>query len=179
MKKAGWVRNRIVCAVSACALAAGILGATAGSAAAAASPVSPSSIDITSGGVCSTSGSATYPISVSLPTPYVNNNVDVSLLLDDTGSFSSEWSSVASTFGSVVDQLQADAPGVTFGFGVSMFKDYGGAWTGVDGDDPQTRPFILNQPIITASTAGSASAQGNASTTSASRMSWEAGSGIP
>lgn len=158
MQKAGWVKNRIVCTVSACALVAGALGAATESAAAAASPVSPSSIDVTSGAVCSTSGSATYPISINLPTPYVNNNVDVSLLLDDTGSFSSEWSSVASTFSSVADQLQADAPGVTFGFGVSMFKDYGGAWTSVDGDDPQTRPFILNQPIITASTAGSASA---------------------
>ena len=158
MQKAGWVKNRIVGAALACALVAGVLGATTASVAAAASPVSPSSIDITSGGVCSTSGSATYPISINLPTPYVNSNVDVALLLDDTGSFSGEWSSVASTFSSVVDQLQADAPGVSFGFGVSMFKDYGGAWTAVDEDDQQSRPFILNQPIITASTAGSASA---------------------
>jgi hypothetical protein len=158
MQKTGWIRNRMFGAALACVLAAGVLGAITGPVAVAAAPVSPSSIDITSGGVCSTSGSATYPISINLPTPYVNSNVDVALLLDDTGSFSSEWSSVASTFSSVADQLQTDAPGVTFGFGVSMFKDYGGAWTGVDEDDQQSRPFILNQPVITASTAGSASA---------------------
>jgi hypothetical protein len=158
MQKAGWMRNRMLGAAVACALVAGVLGATTAPLAAAASTVTPTSIDITSGSVCSASGSATYPISINLPTPYVNNNVDVALLLDDTGSFAGEWSSVASTFSSVADQLQADAPGVTFGFGVSMFKDYGGAWTAVDGDDQQSRPFILNQPIITASTAGSSSA---------------------
>ena len=134
---------------------------TQSAAAAAATPagVTPTGINITSGAVCTgASGGESIPASITLPTPYVNNNVDVSLLLDDTGSFSSEWSSVASTFSSVVDQLQAAAPSVTFGFGVSMFKDYGGAWTSLDGDDPQTRPFILNQPIVTSATAGGASA---------------------
>ena len=136
-------------------------GSAATQSAAAATPagVTPTGISITSGAVCTgASGGETIPASITLPTPYVNNNVDVSLLLDDTGSFSGEWSSVASTFSSVVDQLQAAAPSVTFGFGVSMFKDYGGAWTSLDEDDPQTRPYILNQPIVTSATAGSASA---------------------
>ena len=159
MQNAGRVNKRTIGTVLGCALVAGVLAANSGSVAlAAAAGVSPSSIDITSGGACSASGNATYPVSITLPTPYVNNNVDVALLLDDTGSFSGEWSSVASTFSSVVNTLQTDAPGVTFGFGVSMFKDYGGAWTAIDEDDPQTRPFILNQPIITASKAGSSSA---------------------
>lgn len=159
MRRSCLRRIRMLSAVLACGgLTVSVVGANSVSVLAASTPVSPSSIDITSGGVCSGSGSAAYPISISLPTPYVNNNVDVALLLDDTGSFSSEWSSVASTFSTVVDQLQAAAPGVTFGFGVSMFKDYGGAWTSVDSDDQQSRPFILNQPIITANTAGSTSA---------------------
>ena len=119
---------------------------------------SPSGITITSGPVCTgAAGGQAYPVSVTLPTPYVNENVDVALLLDDTGSFSGEWSSVSSTFSSMVDQLEAAAPKVSFGFGVSMFKDYGGDWTFLDGDDVQTRPFILNQPIVTATTAGSKS----------------------
>jgi len=134
---------------------------TGGRQSAAATPagVTPSAISITSGAVCTgASGGQSVPASITLPTPYVNNNVDVALLLDDTGSFSDEWSSVASTFSSVVDQLQAAAPSVTFGFGVSMFKDYGGNWTALDGDDPQTRPYILNQPIVTSATAGGGTA---------------------
>jgi hypothetical protein len=123
------------------------------------SVISPSKITIANGAVCTGASSGqTFPASITLPTPFVNDDVDVALLLDDTGSFSGEWSAVASTFSSVVDQLQAEAPGVTFGFGVSMFKDYGGAWTAVDDDIPETRPFILNQPIVTAATAGGESA---------------------
>lgn len=117
--------------------------------------ITPESISIGAGPVCNaTPGGQTVPVSIKLPFPYVNNNVDVSLLLDDTGSFSGEWSAVSATFKNVVDQLQADAPGVTFGFGVSMFKDYGGAWSNEDSDEVDTRPYILNQPIITAATAG-------------------------
>jgi hypothetical protein len=88
----------------------------------------------------------------------VSDNVDVALLLDDTGSFEDAWSSVSSTFTNVVDQLQAALPSTTFGFGVSMFKDYGGAWSAQDDDTSTSRPFILNQPIVTAATAGGESA---------------------
>ena len=127
--------------------------------------VSPSSIDITSGAVCTgASGGQTYPVSITLPSGAVNDEVDVALLLDDTGSFSGEWSSVSSTFSSVVDQLETALPSVNLGFGVSMFKDYGGLWASDsgpnaagDGDDSSTRPFILNQPIVTSATAGGGS----------------------
>jgi hypothetical protein len=123
--------------------------------AASATGVTPSAITISDGAVCTaTSGGQTYPVSITLPTPFVNQKVDVALLLDDTGSFESQWSTVSSTFSSVVDQLQAAAPGVSFGFGVSMFKDYGGNWSLDDGDSQESRPFILNQPIVTAADAG-------------------------
>lgn len=120
----------------------------------------PEGISLAAGGaVCSGTGEGqTYPVSITLPSSAVNDEVDVALLLDDTGSFEGEWSSVSSTFSSVVDQLQAAMPSVSFGFGVSMFKDYGGAWTAVDEDVPTSRPFILNQPIVTAATAGGGSA---------------------
>jgi hypothetical protein len=116
-------------------------------------------INITSGAVCTgASGGEAFPVSITLPTTAVTDNVDLALVLDDTGSFSSQWSAVSSTFSSVVDQLQADLPSVNFGFGVSMFKDYGGPWSFNDADAITTRPFILNQPIVNSATAGGGAA---------------------
>ena len=62
--------------------------------------VSPSGgITITSGAVCTAAaGGQTFPISITLPSSAVNDDVDVALLLDDTGSFEGEWPSVTSTF---------------------------------------------------------------------------------
>ena len=42
------------------------------------------------------------------------------------------------------------------GFGVSRFEDYGGPFRTVSTEDPQGRPFILDQPIVTAATATAA-----------------------
>ncbi len=121
----------------------------------------PGGISITSGPLCTGAAPGqSEPVSITLPSSSVNDKVDVALLLDDTGSFSGQWSSVASTFTSVVDQLQTALPTTSLGFGVSMFKDYGGAWSAQDGDTNTSRPFILDQPIVTAATAGGTSALG-------------------
>ncbi len=152
--------QRMLKVTAALAVVAGFAGGMQG--AAGAQTITPSGgLTITSGPVCSGDPAGqTSPVSITLPASSVNDKVDVALLLDDTGSFSGQWASVASTFSSVVDQLQADLPSISMGFGVSMFKDYGGAWSAQDGDSASSRPFILNQPIVTAGTAGGIGALG-------------------
>ena len=129
---------------------------SAGETVAGAQGVTPSTgITITSGAVCSgTASGQTFPVSITLPKTAVNDKVDVSLLLDDTGSFSGYWPGVASTFSSVVSQLQGAEPTVTWGFGVSMFQDYGGPGNSFSEDYTTARPFVLNQPVVNAATAG-------------------------
>ena len=146
--------------LAALAIVAGGAGLLEGAAGAQAT-VSPSAgLGITAGGgVCTGSAAGgDFPISITLPPTSVLDKVDVALLMDDTGSMSGEVGTVESVFGNIVDQLQAALPSVNFGFGVSMFKDYGGAWSSEDGDDATSRPFFLDQPIITADTAGGPSA---------------------
>lgn len=94
----------------------------------------------------------TIPISITLPSQSTANRVDVFLLFDDTGSFAGLVPPVRSIFQSLVNDLQVALPGVSFGFGVGRFEDYGGSGTGFSGEFTTGRPFILNQPIITPDT---------------------------
>jgi hypothetical protein len=75
------------------------------------------------------------------------------LLLDDTGSFAGFKGTVSSIFSDLVTSLQTALPDVNFAFGVARTKDYGGPGSSFSSDDPQSRPFILSQPIVTAATA--------------------------
>ena len=79
-------------------------------------------------------------------------------LLDDTGSFQTVGPRWGGSSAALVEDLEAALPGVEFGFGVGRFEDYGAdlsaaaygegvRWT-------EGRPFILNQPIVTAGDAG-------------------------
>ena len=90
-------------------------------------------------------------VSLTLPgTGALTNMVDVFLLFDDTGSFT--WNSpiVRGAFPTIIDTLNTNLPGVDLGFGVGRFEEYANyAWEYSTG-----RPFILNQPIVTASTTG-------------------------
>ena len=97
---------------------------------------------------------ATRSISVTLPRATgAISEADVFLLFDDTGSFADTTPTVIGQFPQVIASLQADFPTVSFGFGVGRFEDYSGT-SFPDGEDPQGRPFILNQPVITPSTPG-------------------------
>lgn len=89
--------------------------------------------------------SLTLPMSGSL-----TNLVDVFLLFDDTGSFTYNSPIVRSAFPSIMSQLTTALPGIDLGFGVGRFEEYANfAWEYSSG-----RPFVLNQPIVAASTAG-------------------------
>ena len=90
-------------------------------------------------------------VSLSLPNAgTLTNLVDVFLLFDDTGSFTYNSPIVRDAFPTIISQLQAALPGIDLGFGVGRFEEYGDfAFEYATG-----RPFILNQPIVAASTAG-------------------------
>ncbi|HBH53145.1 MAG TPA: hypothetical protein DDY91_14750 [Planctomycetaceae bacterium] len=109
--------------------------------------VSPTSI------TASLADGASHRQNVSLTLPgsgALTNMVDVFLLFDDTGSFT--WNSpiVRGAFPTIIDTLNVNLPGVDLGFGVGRFEEYGNyAWEYSTG-----RPFILNQPIVSASTTG-------------------------
>lgn len=98
-----------------------------------------------------------YSQTVSLTMPNsgaLTNLVDVFLLFDDTGSFVNNSPIVRGAFPTIISQLQATLPGIDLGFGVGRFEEYGNyAWEYAAG-----RPFILNQPIVAASTTGYMSA---------------------
>jgi serine-aspartate repeat-containing protein C/D/E len=80
----------------------------------------------------------------------ITNLVDVFLLFDDTGSFVNNSPIVRAAFPAIISQLQTDLPGINLGFGVGRFEEYSNfAWEYSTG-----RPFILNQPVIAASTTG-------------------------
>ncbi|PWN07840.1 hypothetical protein [Rhodohalobacter mucosus] len=87
------------------------------------------------------------------------NKVDVMLLFDDTGSFAGFVDDVAALFPSIISTLESTFPDKDFAFGVSRFEDYGGPGTGFSGEVTTGRPFILNQPLVTESVAGSAAAR--------------------
>jgi GEVED domain/Dockerin type I domain/Bacterial pre-peptidase C-terminal domain len=75
--------------------------------------------------------------------------VDVVLLLDDTGSFAGTGPEVAKVFDRIVNYLTTNLPDSDFAFSVTRFEDYAGV-----GGGATDRPFILNQPLITANTPG-------------------------
>ena len=103
-------------------------------------------------------GTQSVPVQITLPDTSVTNKVDVFLLFDDTGSFAGFVPTVASIFSSLVTSLETALPGVEFGYGVGRFEDYGG-FDNFALESPSGRPFILNQPIVTAATAGGAGAR--------------------
>ena len=121
------------------------------------SGVSPTSISLI-GSPVSSGGSDTETVSITLPPASVVDKVDITLLLDDTGSFKSFAGTVESIFSSLVSSLQTALPSVDFGFGVTRFEDYGGPGNSFSDDYDTARPFILNQPIVTAETAGGTAA---------------------
>ena len=92
-----------------------------------------------------------HTVSLTLPgSGSISNMVDVFLLFDDTGSFTSNSPIVRAAFPQIISSLQAAMPGVDFGFGVGRFEEY----ANFAGEYAAGRPFILNQPIVAASTPG-------------------------
>ena len=90
-------------------------------------------------------------VTLTLPgTGSVTNLVDVFLLFDDTGSFTSNSPIVRAAFPTIIDTLQAALPGIDLGFGVGRFEEYGNYAS----EFSTGRPFILNQPIVASSTPG-------------------------
>lgn len=83
-----------------------------------------------------------------IPPPPV---LDVVLLLDDTGSFSGVGPLLVSVFPTIIAQLQMQYPGGDFAFGITRFEDYN---SGTSFNDPNDKPFTLNQPVITDDTPG-------------------------
>jgi hypothetical protein len=121
-------------------------------------PVTPTNITIGAGSPLCSGGSLTNPVEICLPPGSTINKVDVCLLLDDTGSFKSYVPTLTNIFASLVTNLEASVPGVEFGFGVTRFEDFGGPGNTFSEDYLTARPFILNQPIITAADAGGSAA---------------------
>jgi Ca2+-binding RTX toxin-like protein len=90
-------------------------------------------------------------VSLTLPgTGGVTNLVDVFLLFDDTGSFTSNSPIVRAAFPQIISTLTGALPGIDFGFGVGRFEEY----ANFAGEYATGRPFVLNHPIVAASTAG-------------------------
>ena len=127
--------------------------------------VSPANITIGPSSAVFSGGSQTNPVQICLPFGSTSDKVDVFLLFDDTGSFQDKVPQVTNIFSQLVASLEQAMPGVEFGFGVGRLEDFGGPGvnfsTGspISLDPPDGRPFILNQPIITAATAGSTNAR--------------------
>jgi hypothetical protein len=126
------------------------------------STVTPSSVTLGPGSPLDLTRSQVVPLSITLPPTALSNKVDIALLLNDTGSFSGLVGTVESYFSNLVNSLQTALPGVDFGFGVARFKDFGGPFTSVSRDIAASRPFILDQPIVTAATAQAAGTTLNA-----------------
>ncbi|MCO6454069.1 MAG: tandem-95 repeat protein [Pirellulaceae bacterium] len=84
-------------------------------------------------------------VSLTLPTTGgLTNLVDVFLLFDDTGSFTSNSPIVRAAFPEIIATLQSRLPGIDFGFGTGRFEEYGN----FAGEYASGRPFVLNQPIV-------------------------------
>lgn len=113
--------------------------------------VSPGSITVS----LAAGASHRQTVSLTLPdTGSLTNMVDVFLLFDDTGSFVSNSPIVRGAFPDIITTLQTASPGTDFGFGVGRFEEY----ANFAAEYATGRPFILNQPIVAASTAGSMAA---------------------
>ncbi|MBI1309703.1 tandem-95 repeat protein [bacterium] len=90
----------------------------------------------------------TQTVSLTLPTTgALTSMVDVFLLFDDTGSFTSNSPIVRAAFPNIISQLQTRLPGIDLGFGVGRLEEY----ANFASEYSSGRPFILNQPIIAAS----------------------------
>ena len=90
-------------------------------------------------------------VSLTLPTSgALTNMVDVFLLFDDTGSFTGNSPIVRAAFPQIIADLQAALPGIDLGFGVGRLEEY----ANFASEYGTGRPFILNQPIVAATTAG-------------------------
>ena len=126
--------------------------------------VAPTSIDFGSDSAVCTGGLEETNVSITLPEGTTTNKVDVFLLFDDTGSYAGFVSSTAAVFEDVIDDLEAALPTVEFGFGIGRFEDYHGG-SGFSGETTSGRPFILNQPIVTAADAGGDAARDGLITT--------------
>ncbi len=147
----------------------GVLSAVIGGHTLGAQTITPPSISIPASSAVCSSRSQTQNTCIKLPPGSVVDKVDVFFLFDDTGSFASFVPTVSGIFSALVTDLEAALPGVSFGFGVGRFEDYGGPGTGFSGEDVQGRPFVLNQPIVTAATAGGAAARNTLITSALSR----------
>jgi len=109
--------------------------------------VSPQSIELT------LASGATHRQNVSITIPgtgSLTSMVDVFLLFDDTGSFINNSPIVRGAFPDIMTTLQTSLPGTDFGFGVGRFEEY----ANFAAEYASGRPFILNQPIVAASTNG-------------------------
>ena len=90
-------------------------------------------------------------VSITLPnTGALTNLVDVFLLFDDTGSFVNNSPIVRAAFPDIISQLNTSLPGINLGFGVGRFEEY----ANFASEYSTGRPFILNQPIVAASSTG-------------------------
>ncbi|GKY93275.1 hypothetical protein MPSEU_000295000 [Mayamaea pseudoterrestris] len=105
--------------------------------------------------IISTCESGTNSVTLRVPTTTTQDQVDVFFLFDDTGTFISASSTVARTFGTIINNLIVSYPSVSWGYGVGKFEDFGGIGLDYDSGISSDRPFILNQPIIDFDTAGS------------------------
>ena len=115
----------------------------------------PESIELGSDSDVCMGESITRDASITLPEETTSDKVDILLLADDTGSFSEEFPDLADDFEMLIGNIESSFPDVSFGFGVARFEDYGGPAGGFSGGESEGgRPFILNQPIITADDAG-------------------------
>ena len=112
--------------------------------------VSPPFLSVRSSPTCLEGGpgSETYEVCVTRAI----SQVDVFLLFDDTGSFAGTAPALIDVFNQIVLDLQVALPGVDLAFGVGRFEDFGGGWEDLSNEDPDGRPFILNQAIIRTTT---------------------------
>ncbi len=74
----------------------------------------------------------------------VTPKIDVFLLFDDTGSFAGTAPTLVAAFPQLIVSLQTALPGADLAFGVGRFEEYGNFFD----EDPDGRPFVLNQPIL-------------------------------